>query len=59
MKRFWMMALSALMVCFALFACAEQGESSAAPFPQGPAWEDEIIEDNDHGEIELPEVEVP
>ena len=55
-KKVVILIFSILTACLILGACSG-GEDSSAPDSQGPAWEDEIIEDKVHGEIELPEVE--
>ena len=55
-KKVLILIFSILTACLMVGACSGKKDSSD-PDSQGPAWEDEIIEDKEHGEIELPEVE--
>ncbi len=54
-KKVLILIFSILTACLML-ACSG-GENSSALDSPGPTWEDEIIEDKEYGEIELPEVE--
>ena len=63
-KKLWIAIVSLLTVCMGCFAFAACGEEEETPDnsssqSQGPTWEDEIIVDQEHGGIELPEVERP
>lgn len=68
-NKFKLFILSALMLgmaCFAmggcgsLFGSSESSEASSESVEtsssQAPTWEDEDVEDQEHDEIELPEV---
>lgn len=63
-KKLLIFILSVLTVCVGCFSfggCGSEKESSSedSTSQQGSTWEDEVIEDQEHGEIELPEVERP
>ena len=58
-NRLWILILSIFATCFVLGGCSDAREGSSSDFSskQEAAWEDEAIEDQEHGEIELPEIE--
>ena len=59
-KKLFILFLSALMACLVFGGCGGEDNTSSKPASsQGPTWEDEVIEDQEHSEIELPEVERP
>lgn len=62
-KKILIAVLSLLTVCMGCFAFAGCGEdetpTDSSSQSNGPTWEDEVIEDQEHGGIELPEVERP
>ncbi len=61
-KKLWVLIVSMLAACCLMGACGGGGESSSSSKPDsvpGSAWEDESITDQEHSEIELPEVERP
>ncbi len=64
-KKLSIFILLTLMVgigCISLGGCGSNDNSSSSPdstSQQGPTWEDEIIEDKEHGDVELPEIERP
>lgn len=60
-KKLSILFLSVLAACLVFGACGggDNTSSSAPTSSQGPTWEDEVIEDQEYSEIELPEVERP
>ena len=63
-KRVLTAILSVLTICVGgmIFgACGDKGQenTNSSISQQGSSWEQEEIADQEHGEIELPEVEIP
>lgn len=61
-KRFLSFILSVFMLCGACFvfsACINKTSSEEPEQESSESWINEEIEDQEHGEIELPEVERP
>ena len=55
-KKLWILILTVVLVCFALVGCGEGNTPGGPDVPPGSKWEDEVIEDQEHDEVELPEI---